>query len=325
MWRLHPGWPIWGLKLAQLLGEPMGLWRQSAAVAREILATAEEGRRPNYQPVVAAMARVLLAEALLGDLRFEEAREAALGARSGAPGTPWVSERAERVLARCLDLERRAGSPEALRPRPARAGAASARAGRRALRRGGLSAGVRVLPAQRRGPPLRGPGEPAPRTARGGARARARGPRGRGGALAAALRSPRARAGAREPRASARGRSTSTAARGRSRSGGRRCAPRRPRRSGASRPRRRFPTRRRSSGRERREFWYSKYRTRTALPVQSPTFSSPSTEGAIRQQLRGRWSLKLAPGACFGDFHTTMHSLSPSMRGASDEGNEKRA
>ena len=115
MWRLHPGWPIWGLKLAQLLGEPMGLWAESAAVAREILATAEEGRHPNYQPVVAAMARVLLAEALLGDLRFEEAREAALGARSGAPGTPWVAERAERVLARCLDLERRAGSPEALR------------------------------------------------------------------------------------------------------------------------------------------------------------------------------------------------------------------
>jgi hypothetical protein len=112
MWRLHPGWPIWGLKLAQLLGEPMGLWAQGAAVAREILAMAEDGRRPNYQPVVAAMARVLLAEALLGDLRFEEAREEAGVARSGAPGTPWVSMRAERVLARCLDLERRAGAPD---------------------------------------------------------------------------------------------------------------------------------------------------------------------------------------------------------------------
>jgi hypothetical protein len=114
MWRLHPGWPIWGLKLAQLLGEPMGLWGQAAAVAREIVATADAGRHPNYQPVVAAMARVLLAEALLGDLRFDEARQAALAARVGAPGTPWVRERAERVLARCLDLERRAGSPEAL-------------------------------------------------------------------------------------------------------------------------------------------------------------------------------------------------------------------
>ena len=112
MWRRHPGWPIWGLKLAQLLGEPMGLWAQSAAVASEIVAAADAGRHPNYQPVVAAMARVLLAEALLGDLRFEEARAAALRARSGAPGTPWVSERAERVIARGLDLERRAGSPE---------------------------------------------------------------------------------------------------------------------------------------------------------------------------------------------------------------------
>jgi len=113
MWRRHPGWPIWGLKLAQLLGEPMGLWAQSAAVARDIVATADAGRHPNYQPVVASMSRALLAEALLGDLRFGEAREAALGVRSGAPGPPWVRERAERVLARCLDLERRAGSPEA--------------------------------------------------------------------------------------------------------------------------------------------------------------------------------------------------------------------
>jgi hypothetical protein len=112
MWRRHPGWPIWGLKLAQLLGEPMGLWAESAAVAREIVLTAEAGHRPNYQPVVAAMARVILAEALLGDLRFEEAREAASAALSGAAGTPWVGARAERVLARCLDLERRAGSPE---------------------------------------------------------------------------------------------------------------------------------------------------------------------------------------------------------------------
>jgi hypothetical protein len=113
MWRRHPGWPIWGLKLAQLLGEPMGLWAQSAAVAREIVDTADAGRHPNYQRVVAAMAQVLLAEALLGDLRFEEARAAALAARSGTPGAPWVTERAERVLARCLDLECRADSPEA--------------------------------------------------------------------------------------------------------------------------------------------------------------------------------------------------------------------
>jgi hypothetical protein len=113
MWRRHPGWPRWGLALAQLLAEPMGHWAESAVVARGILATAEEARHPNYQPVVAAMARVLLAEALLGDLRFAEARAEALAARGGAPGAPWVAERAGRVAARCLDLERRAGSAEA--------------------------------------------------------------------------------------------------------------------------------------------------------------------------------------------------------------------
>jgi hypothetical protein len=110
MWRLHRGWPLWGLKLAQLLGEPMGLWTESASVARDILATAEEGRRPNYQPVVGAMARVLLAEALLGDLRFEEACVTARDAGVALPRDAWRA-RAERVRARCLELERNAGSP----------------------------------------------------------------------------------------------------------------------------------------------------------------------------------------------------------------------
>jgi len=112
MWRLHPGWPVWGLKLSQLLGEPMGLWGESAAVARAILATAEEGRHPNYQPVVGAMARVLLAEALLGDLRFEEACASTLLTGSGVPGAPWVAERAGRVRRRCLELEGSKGHVE---------------------------------------------------------------------------------------------------------------------------------------------------------------------------------------------------------------------
>jgi hypothetical protein len=111
MWRLHPGWPLWGLRLAQLLGEPMGLWAESAAVARDIVATAEEGRRPNYQPVVAAMARVLLAEALLGDLRFAEACATAGDAWADLPRDGWRA-RAERVRARCLEVERNAPSPE---------------------------------------------------------------------------------------------------------------------------------------------------------------------------------------------------------------------
>jgi tetratricopeptide (TPR) repeat protein len=112
MWRLHPGWPLWGLKLSQLLGEPMGLWAESAAVARGILATVDEGRHPNYQPVVAAMARVQLAEALLGDLRFEEACATARDGPGDVPGAAWVGERVRRVLARCHDLDERAGSAE---------------------------------------------------------------------------------------------------------------------------------------------------------------------------------------------------------------------
>jgi hypothetical protein len=114
MWRLHPGWPIWGLKLSRLLGEPMGLWAESAAVARDVLATAEEGRHPNYQPVVAAMARVQLAEALVGDLRFDEACATARAVPGDVPGASWVGERARRVLARCHDLAERAGSAEVI-------------------------------------------------------------------------------------------------------------------------------------------------------------------------------------------------------------------
>jgi hypothetical protein len=110
MWRLHPGWPLWGLKLAQLLGEPMGLWDESAAVARDVVATAEEGRRPNYQPVVAAMARVLLAEAQLGGLRFEEACATAADAGADLPPDAWRA-RADRVRVRCLEVERNAASP----------------------------------------------------------------------------------------------------------------------------------------------------------------------------------------------------------------------
>ncbi len=113
MWRRHPGWPLWGLKLAQLLGEPMGLWGESASVARQILATAEEGRHPNYQPVVATMARALLAEALLGDLRLEEACATARGVDSRTKGAGWAGERAGRVLERCRALERDPGSAEA--------------------------------------------------------------------------------------------------------------------------------------------------------------------------------------------------------------------
>jgi hypothetical protein len=113
MWRRHRGWPLWGLKLAELAGEPMGLWAESASVAREILAAAEDGGHPNYQPVVAAMARARLSEALLGDLRVEEACDAARAVGGGVPGAAWVGARAGRVLSRCVELERHPASAEA--------------------------------------------------------------------------------------------------------------------------------------------------------------------------------------------------------------------
>jgi hypothetical protein len=160
-----PGLPIWGLKLAQLWASRW-FWGESAAVAREILATAETGRHPNYQPVAAAMARVLLAEALLGDLRVEEACATVRDAGSGGPAAAeWVGSRAERVRARCLDLERRADSPEG------RAVALLARS--RRLRERGDEAEAEATaswpsrpPGERRGAPVRGAGEPAPRAGR---------------------------------------------------------------------------------------------------------------------------------------------------------------
>ncbi len=105
MARRYPGWPIWRMKLADLLREPLGLFRESEAVSREILETAEHHRHANYQPVVAAMARVELAEALLLDLRLEEARTQALRALD-CPGVPaWVPARAQLVVARSLELQ----------------------------------------------------------------------------------------------------------------------------------------------------------------------------------------------------------------------------
>lgn len=119
MWRRHPGWPLWGLKLAEL-ERRLGLFAESASVAHGILDTVEQRRHPNYQPVVGTMARVLLAEALLGDLRFAEARAAALPACVGVPDAPWVAARAELVVGRALEIE---GDSDAAREYYSRAAA----------------------------------------------------------------------------------------------------------------------------------------------------------------------------------------------------------
>jgi tetratricopeptide (TPR) repeat protein len=134
MWRRHPGWPLWGLKLADYLDEPLGLFDESAAVAREILAAVERGDRPNYQPIVGSMARVLLGEALLGQGRFAEARAAAAPACSSATRAAWVVPRAEIVVARSLEMQGRLDAAERhYRLAAAGGNAAAARRAREAL------------------------------------------------------------------------------------------------------------------------------------------------------------------------------------------------
>ncbi len=130
MWRRHPGWPLWGLKLAELLRAPLGLFGESADVAGAILATADEGGHVNYQPVVGAMARVLLGEALLLDLRLAAAREAARPVTDGVPEAAWVGPRASLVVARSLELDddREAALPHYRRAASGRDRATAARA-----------------------------------------------------------------------------------------------------------------------------------------------------------------------------------------------------
>ena len=129
--RRYPGWPLWGLRLAELLREPLGLFAESQAVCRELLDTAEHHRHVNYQPVVADMARVLLAEALLLDLRLDEARAQALRALPAAQAPAWVRGRAELVVARSLELQ---GEATAARARyEVAASAADRPSSRRAL------------------------------------------------------------------------------------------------------------------------------------------------------------------------------------------------
>jgi tetratricopeptide (TPR) repeat protein len=101
----YPGWPRWGLSLAEHLRDRLGLYAESAAVARAVLETAEEKRHPNYQPVVAAMARASRGESLLLDGRFAEARAALLPAQEGSPEAPGVAPRVQLLLGRSLELE----------------------------------------------------------------------------------------------------------------------------------------------------------------------------------------------------------------------------
>jgi tetratricopeptide (TPR) repeat protein len=100
----YPGSPRWALELTDHECHRLGLYAESGEVAREILESAEAGR-PNYAPVVGAMARVYWGDALLQDLRFAEAVLALLPLRDGVEEASWVGPRARYLLGRALELE----------------------------------------------------------------------------------------------------------------------------------------------------------------------------------------------------------------------------
>ena len=100
----YPASPLWALLLARHERDQLGLYAESAAVAREILA-AGEGREPGYGGAVAAMARVSLGESLLLDLRLADARRALLPVKDGIPEASWVGPTARLLLGRSLELE----------------------------------------------------------------------------------------------------------------------------------------------------------------------------------------------------------------------------
>lgn len=99
----YPGWPLWGLKLAEHLRARMGLYPEAARVARELLETGDQGD-PNYAGASAAMAHLSLGEALLLDLRLSEARRELLLVPDGVPEAPWVAARARLSAGRSLEL-----------------------------------------------------------------------------------------------------------------------------------------------------------------------------------------------------------------------------
>jgi hypothetical protein len=102
--RRYPLSTQWALLLARHERDELGLYAESAAVAREVLAACER-REPGYGAAVEAMARVSLGESLLLDLRLAEARRALLPVRDGIPEAAWVGPTARLLLARSLELE----------------------------------------------------------------------------------------------------------------------------------------------------------------------------------------------------------------------------
>jgi hypothetical protein len=104
MRRRHPGWPLWALKLAEHLRDRMGLYAESAAVAREALEAGQKGQA-NYQGAAGALVRISLGESLLRDLRFADARRELLLVKDGPPQIAGALLRARLLLGRALECE----------------------------------------------------------------------------------------------------------------------------------------------------------------------------------------------------------------------------
>jgi tetratricopeptide (TPR) repeat protein len=131
----YPGWPLWGLRLCEHLRQRMGLYGESARVAREMLAQGARGE-PNYAGASVHRARLELGEALLLDLRLDEAR-AELAPLAGTP----AAAHARLLLGRAAEMAGdRAGALAEYRQ-------AAAAAGDRQLRKRAEQAAARALPA----------------------------------------------------------------------------------------------------------------------------------------------------------------------------------
>jgi tetratricopeptide (TPR) repeat protein len=104
MRRRHPGWPLWALKLAEHLRDRMGLYAESAAVAREALEAGQRGQA-SYQGAAGVLARISLGESLLMDLRSADARRELLLVKDGPPELAGTLLRARLLLGRALERE----------------------------------------------------------------------------------------------------------------------------------------------------------------------------------------------------------------------------
>jgi tetratricopeptide (TPR) repeat protein len=98
----HPGSPLWALKLTEHLRDRLGRYSESAAVARAVVIAARRGDE-NFGPAAGALGRLAQGEALLLDLRLDEARRTLLDAREGLPAA--LLPRVRLFLGQTLELE----------------------------------------------------------------------------------------------------------------------------------------------------------------------------------------------------------------------------